>query len=697
MPLSSVVPVVGRRPNPQITRLIESDPIGGFLPANDSQQRLAPPTEEEGGGSGSRSGSSGSSGIDRKSLNSDDEDGNAVKIPLTRSSRSSGDAEIQLENFEPSRGLSKTELLQYVDDPYWKRVRIILFISFWVLWISMIIASAVILGLSPKCPSIPKLSWWQKTPFYRVKPEMFFDANADGVGDLQGLTKKLNYVGGLHVKALLVDDIFQEDNLKDVDEKLGTIADWDVLVKSAHKKGMFVVLDLDPTTVSKSHPWFLASGKSGLGGGFYRDFFVWSSSSSSSSLPSALTWPNGESIWAFDAFSRRFYLRSSVDDSPLLNLASKAVRSEVEDVLDYWLSKGADGFSLRGGDHLALFENAAMDRLPDSVDPIEGGVSEIIAGWKSVFESHRELTQRPRLLMLDASAAFDRLYNDVDLTVFEGLDEGVDVVLRASVIAKMDRLPVGADHCDSSCLKQAVDASHEAVGEKQGEEGEVIKWRAEAIGGGKMTRFATRVGTELYNAYMIVLGLLPGTPILYYGDEIGMLQSPTNNASTPMQWTSDSATAGFTSSSKGPAVPLAPSSETFNVQMQRALGSDHTKLDLVEELMELRQEPSVAWGKIFESSMDNQIYSYLRQAQGFPGYLVAVNVGTAPSLIDFAKPSLQVPATGIVVITTKNFAHQEFSEGSKLRLDKVYLRPGEGVVVKLEANVVQDDVVVNGH
>ena len=98
-----------------------------------------------------------------------------------------------------------------------------------------------------------------------------------------------------------------------------------------------------------------------------------------------------------------------------------------------------------------------------------------------------------------------------------------------------------------------------------------------------------------------------------------MLQSPTNNASTPMQWTSDSATAGFTSSSKGPAVSLAPSSETFNVQMQRALGSDHTKLDLVEELMELRQEPSVAWGKIFESSMDNQIYSYLRQAQGFPG------------------------------------------------------------------------------
>ena len=74
-----------------------------------------------------------------------------------------------------------------------------------------------------------------------------------------------------------------------------------------------------------------------------------------------------------------------------------------------------------------------------------------------------------------------------------------------------------------------------------------------------------------------------------------------------------------------------------------------------------------------------------------------MNVGTSPSLIDFAKPSLQVPATGVVVMTTKNFAHREFGEGSKLRLDKVYLRPGEGVVAKLEANVVQHDVVVNGH
>ena len=98
-----------------------------------------------------------------------------------------------------------------------------------------------------------------------------------------------------------------------------------------------------------------------------------------------------------------------------------------------------------------------------------------------------------------------------------------------------------------------------------------------------------------------------------------MLQSPTNGAATPMQWTSDSLTAGFTSSLKGPVVPLAPSSETFNVEMQRALGADHNNLDLVNETMKLRQEPSITWGKIFESSMDNQIYSFVRQAEGFPG------------------------------------------------------------------------------
>ena len=105
------------------------------------------------------------------------------------------------------------------------------------------------------------------------------------------------------------------------------------------------------------HPISKASRKSSSASDFYRDFFVWSSSSTSSSPPSALKWPNGKSIWSLDSVSGRFYLRSSVDESPLLNLASKAVRSEVEDVVDYWLSKGADGFSLRGLDHLALFEN----------------------------------------------------------------------------------------------------------------------------------------------------------------------------------------------------------------------------------------------------------------------------------------------------------------------------------------------------
>ena len=98
-----------------------------------------------------------------------------------------------------------------------------------------------------------------------------------------------------------------------------------------------------------------------------------------------------------------------------------------------------------------------------------------------------------------------------------------------------------------------------------------------------------------------------------------MLQSADNSSATPMQWTSDSITGGFTTSKKGPFIPFAPEHGTFNVQVQRALGADHNNLDVVEHVMKLRQEPSFAWGKIFESSMDNEIYSFLRQAEGFPG------------------------------------------------------------------------------
>ena len=107
---------------------------------------------------------------------------------------------------------------------------------------------------------------------------------------------------------------------------------------------------------------------------------------------------------------------------PILNLANPAVRSELEDLFDYWLSKGVDGFSLRGHQNLILFENAAATASlsapsasrsasyasgvifsPDQLNPVEGGVAQIIAGWRRIFESHRERTHRARLLMLDAT------------------------------------------------------------------------------------------------------------------------------------------------------------------------------------------------------------------------------------------------------------------------------------------------------
>ena len=111
----------------------------------------------------------------------------------------------------------------------------------------------------------------------------------------------------------------------------------------------------------------------------------------------------------------------------------------------------------------------------------------------------------------------------------------------------------------------------------------------------------------------------PGTPVMYYGDEIGMLQPADNVTATPMQWTSDSKTGGFTTSKKGPFIPFAPFHDRHNVQVQRALGADHNNLETVEHVFKLRKEPSIAWGKIYESAMDSQIYSYLRQAEGFPG------------------------------------------------------------------------------
>jgi len=680
-----------------MARLPQSEaamPIGGFLPENDSSTQLAPATENE------RIKNQKNNDDGQNSSASDDEGINVIK-PLTIST-SDTDEVVQLPEFEENMGLSKVELMAFVDDPYWKRLRLLLFVVFWIFWFGMVIAAVVILALSPKCPPIPKLEWWQKTPMYRVEPRTFFDANGDGVGDLLGVANKLDYIQSINIKGIILGDIFVQssagpssqakvEDFREISPDLGTLSIFSSLVRAAHNRGLFVVLDVNPTTTSQHHLWFDASRKSAsswrsVATDFYRDFYVWEGEENQKTPPAQWKWSNGKTAWAKDEVRGQWYLHNGDPSQPVLNLGNEAVALEVVAFLDYWLERGVDGFSINGLEQLAYLQNGPIaNTLEQNLDA--GHVKKLLESWRKILESHRERNHRYRVLMLDATDSATPVMDFSSLVS----PETADVVLQKDIIAKMLDFPADSDNCDSRCMKNAIDASHEA--DLIGETG---KWRATFVGGPGVPRFASRMGHDLFNAYQLILELLPGTPCLFYGDEIGMLDGKNGTSITPMQW-SPNANAGFTTSKKGPFIPLAPKHSTYNVLVQKSLGTDQKQLDVFTKVMKLRQEPSIIWGRIFESKMDSHIYSYLRQAEGFPGFLVAANIGTAPSLIDFMKPSIRLPAAGKVVLTTQNFRHNEFATETKLRLDKVYLRPGEGVVIRLDENIAEDEVVVNGH
>ncbi|XP_072277717.1 amino acid transporter heavy chain SLC3A2 [Pyxicephalus adspersus] len=163
-------------------------------------------------------------------------------------------------------GLSKEELLKVAGTPGWVRVRWALLILFWLGWLGMLAGAVVIIVQAPRCRPLPVMEWWNKGPLYQLgDPETFQDSNNDGVGDIAGIQQRLDYLGSLKVKGLVIGPLHNtiansvsETNLKEIDSKYGTIEDFKKLLEAARKKSIQIVLDLTPNYRGSS-VWFNSS------------------------------------------------------------------------------------------------------------------------------------------------------------------------------------------------------------------------------------------------------------------------------------------------------------------------------------------------------------------------------------------------------------------------------------------------------
>jgi len=195
--------------------------------------------------------------------------------------------------------------------------------------------------------------WWRDGIIYQIYPRSFADSNGDGIGDLNGITARLDYLAELGVDALWLSPIspspdvdfgYDVSDYVDIDPKFGTLADFDRLLAEAHRRNIHIVLDLVLNHTSDQHPWFQESRQSRASA--RRDWYIWRDPAPGGGKPNNWQSVFGGSAWQWDPHTRQYYLHLFYKEQPDLNWRNPEVRQAMLDVFRFWLDRGVDGFRL---------------------------------------------------------------------------------------------------------------------------------------------------------------------------------------------------------------------------------------------------------------------------------------------------------------------------------------------------------------
>ncbi|XP_065942733.1 amino acid transporter heavy chain SLC3A1 [Magallana gigas] len=529
--------------------------------------------------------------------------------------------EDELEKTKFINGREQQDFSRSVDETRlakkgWKKLRLILLVGFLV-GLTLLIAIVVIIVLAPKHPYRPDLKWYDKNIVYEILPECFQDSSfknvyikkGDGVGDLKGILACLDYLKDIGSKVLYINSIYESNdedhkaivNHTKIDEIYGSMEDFVELRKVTKEMKMRLIMDFIPNHTGKQSQWFLKSQKKE---GKYTDYFIWTTCDPQTYRHDLMVIGGG--AWTYDGTRKECYFHQLESDKPDLNLRSADVRQELESILRFWLDKGVDGFHVQDFQHLYEDEILGNGTL---VNGKTDSYAKLLKAWKSVLESYNTKPGREKALIVTAK-------DDLNTTV-EYFDAGVTIV-RVTPLSES-----GASLTESNT----------SLAERMETKLKIANSNLKRIGWMYGDKYSSRLTNSLdgpvqIKALLTLQATLPGVPFNYYGNEIGMNDHPTLSAPkkyrTPMQWNSTGT--GF--SQNTPWVDRNPDYITVNVETENAIGDDYTTLKVYKRLQELRENESFQWGKM-SVYRDGDLLMYTRKADGFPGYLVAINLGTS--------------------------------------------------------------------
>jgi alpha-glucosidase len=524
--------------------------------------------------------------------------------------------------------------------------------------------------------------WWERGIIYQIYPRSFMDSNGDGVGDLNGIRQKLDYLEWLGVDVIWISPIFPSpmadfgydvSNYIDIDPMFGTLAECDALLADVHARGMKLLLDYVPNHTSDRHPWFADSRSSRKSA--KRDWYIWRDPLPGGGPPNNWRANFGGGAWEWDEKTEQYYYHAFLKEQPDLNWRNPEVRQAMLDVLRFWLDRGIDGFRVDVMHHLVKDQEFRDNPPNPNFRPGMSPYRELLATYSADLPEVQEIVAMMRNVVeeYDDRMLVGEIYLPVErlMAYYGASGKGAHLPFNFQLI----RLPWKAKEIAAAIERyEALLPSY--------------AWPNWVLGNHDKPRTASRVGAAQARVAALLLLTLRGTPTLYYGDEIGMhdvpipahlVQDPFEKnvpglglgrdpVRTPMQWT-DGESAGFTTGK--PWLPIADDFKGVNVQVLRDQST--SILALYHRLIELRRsEPALSVGEFAPLPADDDLIAYVRKASE-RRLLIVLNLGSEARSFNLAD----LEARASLLLSTHLDRNQEYSR------DELHLRADEGVIVEL--------------
>ncbi|MGV2987681.1 alpha-glucosidase [Vibrio sp. E150_011] len=513
--------------------------------------------------------------------------------------------------------------------------------------------------------------WWYDSVVYQIYPRSFCDSNGDGIGDLNGIRSKLDYLAQLGIDVIWLSPVYQspmDDNGYDISDyqaiapEFGTMEDMDALLQEAKARGIRIVMDLVVNHTSDEHEWFKQACRSKASP--YRDYYVWRDANEDGSAPSEMDSIFGGSAWQWHEQTQQYYLHMFSKKQPDLNWENPRVHQEVHAMMNWWIDKGIGGFRLDVIDLIGKEIDKGITGNGPRLHPLLQAMNHATFGDKDLLTVGETW---------DATPDIAKLYSGEDREELSMVFQFEHITLTWNQGDKWSPLPL-----DLPAFKQVLTKWQLALKD--------TGWNSLFWNNHDLPRAVSKYGHEgeyrIKSAQMLatVLHCLKGTPYIYQGEEIGMTnvkfnsldqyrdieslnfykvktesgvsheemmralhENSRDNARTPMQWT-DQPHAGFTSGT--PWIEVNPNFVDVNVQADSQ--SDVSIYQHYRSLIQMRREhPVIVHGDFVPLLPDNdKVFAYLRR-DGEQALIVVANFSAETVAIDLAaEPQLHALALG---------------------------------------------------